>query len=83
MSFRTAAKSFPTTSAGSLYDLDPGPGSGLTEHPTFYGCLIELRPAGTREFRGWRNLEDAFNVINASLSRCGDVLSHLDEQRRS
>jgi inorganic pyrophosphatase len=109
----------------------------LIEHPTFSGCLIEVRPVGIldligqtttdqkiiaiavkdpryqsvqsiedlsphvmREFehfftiykelehkavetRGWRKLEDAFDVINASRRRYQEVLSHLDEQRRS
>jgi inorganic pyrophosphatase len=109
----------------------------LIEHPTFSGCLIEVRPVGMldlidltttdqkivaipvkdpryqsvqtiddlsphvmREFehfftiykelenkvietRGWRKLADAFDVINASRHRYQEVLTHLDEQRRS
>jgi inorganic pyrophosphatase len=109
----------------------------LIEHPTFSGCLIEVRPIGMldlidqtttdqkiiaipvkdpryqsvqtiedlsphvmREFehfftiykelenkevetRGWRKLEDAFDVISSSCRRYQDVLSHLDKQRRS
>jgi len=109
----------------------------LIEHPTFSGCLIDVRPVGIldmvdeaikdqkiiavpvkdpryrdvqtvedlsphvmREFehfftiykglenkvvktRGWRKLEDAFDVINASRRRYQDALSHLGEQRRS